>query len=789
MNPRAPLRSGISAPPALGQETPVLQDPIYYRPLPGNGAQQLRELVDIVLRGKWLILAAVLAVGVPVTVHTLLQPSLYSASSLLLVSKQDTGLANVLPSGATGALWRNERNLGNELLVLRQSEALADSVAHALLQYARIPGTGFVPTILQTEDGAPPTAQLVAARLQSGYVSASLEGRDVDAIRVSAVSTIPAEAALIADTYAEAFVRRTRESSRASATASRSFLEAQVERQSARLEGLDAQVRDYMTSEGAVDLDEASARVVEQLGTLEGQRDAVAVEAGLQRATIDQLERELSAIEPRLAEFVASGVQREIDAAQQRIAQVEGRLETIYNRNPALRTAAEVPADVQALRDEANGLRSRVAELSRRYLDEAVPVGVGGNSTAVERIASLRRQLVEARIALSGIEAKGAILGERIGEYEQELRAIPRQSIELAQMQRSRQATEQLYGALEEKLQEARVAEQSQLGYAEMVRSADVPSLPFSPNRRRSVLLGLLLGLGLGVGLAVLKTRLDHRIHRPDDLRDRGYPVVGTIPDMAPLIGQDFGGAATVTVDGRALDAHLVTALNPMAVASEAYRALRTSLQFSRPDVVVETVLVTSAGPGDGKSVTAANLAVVMAQAGRRTLLVDADLRRPTVHKKLGRSREPGLVQALFQDAPPDTDALATRMDNLFVLTAGAAAHNPSELLGSLAMRDLVTAFRGAFDVIVFDAPPVLAATDAVLLSTQCDATLLVVRAGVTEDFDLDHATEQLRAVGANVVGTVLNGFDVSKAYGYRYKYQYRYGGGYGYGTDTPSAS
>ena len=143
------------------------------------------------------------------------------------------------------------------------------------------------------------------------------------------------------------------------------------------------------------------------------------------------------------------------------------------------------------------------------------------------------------------------------------------------------------------------------------------------------------------------------------------------------------------------------------------------------PDVVIETVLVTSASPAEGKTVTASNLAVVMAQAGRRVLLVDADFRRPRIHKIFGMSREPGLVELLFQEESFDPERYATSIDDLYVISAGAHAPNPSELLGSKAMRHLIAGFRGSFDVIIFDAPPVLAATDAVLLSTQFAATIV----------------------------------------------------------------
>ena len=172
-----------------------------------------------------------------------------------------------------------------------------------------------------------------------------------------------------------------------------------------------------------------------------------------------------------------------------------------------------------------------------------------------------------------------------------------------------------------------------------------------------------------------------------------------------------------------------------------------------------------------------------MAQAGRRVLLVDADLRKPTAHKKFGTAREPGLVQHLFSDDVLDADGLLEPADDLRLLPAGRIAPNPSELLGSRRMRETVEAARERFDVVIFDAPPVLAATDAVLLSTQCDATLVVCRAGKTKDYELRSALDELAGVGAHVIGTVLNGFDVSKSYGYKYKYAYRYGSDYAYGS------
>ncbi|NNF58657.1 MAG: hypothetical protein HKN04_10485, partial [Rhodothermaceae bacterium] len=287
-----PARGSV-VPPSAIPESPVLHDPIYFAPGTASNGLQIRELFDLLLRGKWIILAALLAVAIPVTIYTMLQPSVYSAYSLLLVHKQDESLADVMPGGVSASFWRSERNLGNELLVLRQSEALADSAARVLMQFPRIPSTGETPTILQVPEGEELTPEYVGARLQGGYVVANMEGADVDAIRVTAVSTIPAEAAMIADIYANAFVKRTRESSRAATSASREFLEEQLQTQAQRLDELDGAVRDFMMSEGAVDLDEASRRLVNQVAELQGRRDEALIDIRMKQATIGQLETEL----------------------------------------------------------------------------------------------------------------------------------------------------------------------------------------------------------------------------------------------------------------------------------------------------------------------------------------------------------------------------------------------------------------------------------------------------------------------------------------------------------------
>ena len=746
----------------------------------------LRELIDLLLRGKWILLAGVLALLVPTLIYNAVQPSVYRSTATLLIEKERSALQGVLPTAE--AFVQSGDDLANEILLLRESLPLAEAAAERLLQTRRAPGSDAPLTILEPlDDGSAPTVRDVALRLQKDYVSAASDD-EATAVRVSAQSVDPAEAELIANVYSDAFVNLTLQQSRTGITRSREFLGERVEDQGEELRRRDAAVQEFLESEGAIGLDIETEETVRSIGELQGQLGAVDVEAQTARARLATLQAELGRLEPVLSQRLGSGLDADLESAQERVQEIEGRLEAIYTRTPEYRAApSSADPELGRLRGQLEQARGRVRAVADQLARQSIASGSGPGEQGAgfTRVAELRTQITEARVALSEAEARRAQLAGQLGRAEAELDDVPAQSVTLAQLERDRQAAEALYGALQTNYQEAQVAEQSQIGIGRVIRPAFASDDPVAPNRVRNALLALFVGLGLGGLVAVAKVRLDHRIHVPDDVTALGYPLVATVPDTDDLIRRDFGGAETVDVGGREIDAHVVTLLNPMATASESYRGLRTAVQFSRPDVVVQTILVTSANPSEGKSTTSVNLAVALAQAGRRVLLVDADLRKPSVHRKLGLAREPGLVQQLFDGADLDPAAIPMVADNLQVLAAGQTVPNPSELIGSKRMRDVIDRMREAFDVIVFDAPPVLAATDAVLLSTQCDATVMVCKAGSTKDYELEEAYDALREVGASVIGTVLNGFDVSQAHGYKYKYAYRYGNDYAYGADA----
>lgn len=215
----------------------------------------------------------------------------------------------------------------------------------------------------------------------------------------------------------------------------------------------------------------------------------------------------------------------------------------------------------------------------------------------------------------------------------------------------------------------------------------------------------------------------------------------------------------------------LITVENPKAIVSEQFRTLRTNINFSNPDKVLKTILVTSSSPGEGKSTTSANVASVYAQEGKRVLLVDGDMRKPTVHHTFGLKNTKGLSNVLTRQVSIEEAIQPSTLDNLSIMTSGPIPPNPAELLASKSMEQLIGELTAQYDFIIFDAPPILSVTDSQILSNRCDGTVLVVKAGEAEKAMVQKAKESLVASQANILGVVLNNFVLAKDNYYYYQY------------------
>jgi capsular exopolysaccharide synthesis family protein len=315
---------------------------------------------------------------------------------------------------------------------------------------------------------------------------------------------------------------------------------------------------------------------------------------------------------------------------------------------------------------------------------------------------------------------------------------------------------------LKEQLAQTQVSGAVNSGGVALVTPAQAPVFPSSPKPTQDALLGLAAGLALGLGAGFLRDSLDDRLSSKETTEHAGgVPVLSLVP--------------LVTSWRRRQRALVVSVTDPTSPAAESYRSLRTSLQFTRQERQLRSIVITSPAASEGKTSTLANLGVVFAQAGERVVLVSCDLRRPRLGQFYGMDEQTGLTSVLLGECTLD-DAVkpVAGHDRLFVLPAGPVPPNPAELLGGYRAQEIFGALATRFDLVLIDSPPVLPVTDAVVLSQHADATLLVVAAGQTRRADLRRAAEKLEQVSATVLGIVLN--QVTKETGYSSGYGYRYG-------------
>ncbi|MDQ0689826.1 capsular exopolysaccharide synthesis family protein [Arthrobacter sp. W4I7] len=288
-----------------------------------------------------------------------------------------------------------------------------------------------------------------------------------------------------------------------------------------------------------------------------------------------------------------------------------------------------------------------------------------------------------------------------------------------------------------------------------IIKPAVAPDAPSGPNTRLNLLLGLVVGLAMGIGLSALRSLMDTRIRGEADMRN--------ITD-APLLGG-------ISFDAEATKKPLLTQVPPQSPRAESFRQLRTNLQFANVSGHAKTVLITSSLPGEGKSTTATNLAIALAQAGESVCLIDADLRRPMVGDYLGIDPSAGLTTALVGLADLNDLLQPWGDDNLFVLASGRIPPNPSELLGSPEMKELIMRLEQAFDTIIIDAPPLLPVTDAAVLSQHVGGVVLVVGTQKLKHQDLTKSMAALQLVGSNLLGVVLNRLPAKGPDAYSYSY------------------
>ncbi|KPJ49944.1 hypothetical protein AMJ40_04310, partial [candidate division TA06 bacterium DG_26] len=615
----------------------------------------VHEYLGVLFKRKRIVLLLLCVVFASTAIFTFTAPNVYRATTTLIVESGDERTDFPFIASPLG------RNLLQNYCQLLRSKTLAERVVERLRE------SDPTLSILRAQN---PADELVEHAISVSPI------RETDLIKVSAEARSDEEAVLIADAIAEEFVEQQLSVARGEFTEQRRFLEEQLPLVEERLAKSEEELKKFKESNRLVSLSEETREQTKQLlefdllyGQTEIEYDATASPFVL------QLRKELVNLETDYSLFLVQGLSSE---------------------HPKL----------LALKKSINEVKGKLREETQKILNQNLPV-----SDPLSFSHELADKILALEVEVVALQAKKDALSRIREQFSTRLRSMPQKELQLARLEREYEINAHTYGMLMEKYEEVKIVEAGKMANVRIVDRATLPESPVKPKKRLNLALGLLIGLGLGIGAAFLLEYVDTSIRSPTEVEKLvGLPVLGAIPKVKTRAKKDQVSK---------IASHLITHQVPKSPISETFRTIRTNLQFINPDSPLRTILVTSAMPAEGKTTVAANLAIVLAQLGAKTVLVDSDLRKPVIQKLFGVDSNQGLTDVLTGKVGLQSVILPTEIETLKVLPSGAVPPNPSELLGSKRMKSVIQRLSEDFDYVVFDSPPTIPVTDAAVLGSE----------------------------------------------------------------------
>ena len=713
------------------------------------------------IRNNLLIVSIIVGVSLAASIfYAYTQLNIYEATASLKITKPQSNILSTSFTPDAGD-FSSDRFIANEIEIIK-SYTVRKRTAQKLITFFQNDSSynkskysiiyDNKENRLHDPDGKILNADELAETL--GKIVSVQQKRGLDFVEISTESPSTYEAALITNVYSNEYKQYNLESTRGQLTNVREFLEKQSSDKLNDLKRAEDQLSKFQEKGGIISLDAQSQNLIQQLTSLEAQRDATKIDIKSSQTELETLKSELNNQSPKVAQYMESlASEAYIKELQDNIARLQVNRDLVKsNKNNV---------DNNLLNNDYNGEINRLKKILNDKIKSLKSDEPGGSP---EIIKELSRKILDAQIKIKSYKITLDELNIVVQNYEAKFNTLPATAIEYARFERQREASEKLYSLVEEKYQEALVNEQSKPGNVQIIDNARPPVFPSKPNRILIILTGLLLGCVIALGFVFVNNYFDNTIKTAEDIERRNINLLAWIPVIEGL-----GTNGNKNFE-------FIVAQKPDSIPSEAFRALRTRVQFSKIGKdALKTILITSPAPNEGKTTIAINLAGTFAQSNKKTLIIDSDLRKPRIHSVFKESRSPGLIDYLFEKATLDEVIRPTYLENLFYIPTGTIPPNPSEMLESGPMQTFLNEMRKKFDIIILDSAPVIAVTDSEILSRKVDATILVTTAEVTEVDLMEKAVQLIKNEHSSFIGVVLNKFSYRPGYGSYYKYYYYY--------------
>ncbi len=699
-------------------------------------AEESINLIDYwhtLLRRKWTVIGFFI-VTLAVTVTSLyLTSRVYRATVLLKIEPESENKGRKLDEAMGDASYIYDPEFYQTQYELLRSRTLAERVVESL-NLDSGDDEDAASDEASGEDAAVATAKRHAVLVSRIRGKTFVEPvRNSKLIKLHFDSTDPQKAALIANALADTYIKSSLERRYNASADAKNFLEQRIVQVKAKLEDAEHKLYAHAREQGIINID---TKENQSLLTAQLQEKTQALaEAERQRLTAESIFRESRNNDGHGSSKILA------DPLLQKLKENKAKLELTYQEKISL-FKPDYPVMVQ-LQEQINQI----------------------NAEIVAEINSLRSALeADYQLALN----KENMLKADVANLKEEVMKRQDAGSDYNILKREVETSRALYDGILQRLKEIGVASGISTNNIAVIDPAEIPLTPYKPNVKLYLLLGAFLGLLGGVGLAFLFERLDDTVKLPEDLERQRLATLGLIP----LAKSDKHNAEEVPL-------HLISHFDPRSSTAEAYRSLRTALMFSTSAGAPKVLHLTSSAQGEGKSTSAINLAIGFTQLGQRVLLVDGDMRRPSLHRMLTIDNARGLSHYLSGEARPAEISHPAGVPNLFVIPAGPLPPNPGELLASARMVELVALAAEKFDRVIIDGPPVLGLADALILCNIAQHTIMVVAAGKTTRSHLGSSLKRLQGARANLLGGLLTMINQQAGgYSYYHNYSYDYHGG-----------
>jgi succinoglycan biosynthesis transport protein ExoP len=685
----------------------------------------LREYLRVVLKRRYTVFTFFLIVFVVVLIGTLSSTPVYQASTKVLIERVEPYNFTMM----NPYVMPYEPEFYETQYQLIKSTSLTQKVVKMLSLENTYESYFRGQKISATAEKS--KADILAEIISAGIVVTPVKNSRI--VTVSFLSTNPEFAALVANSLAKAYIEEILEMRMSSSRYSIEWMTQKAEEEKKKLEASEKALQDYMKANDIVTVQDKVALTPEKLNELNG-------------------------------ELIKSETKRK-------------ELETLYNKvmsvSSNMKDAETIPAiasdtTVQSLRSDILKAEQNIEDLSKKYGRKHPSMIRAQEELRVlrqKREQEIRRVIGSVRNEYELARSNETNLRKMLASTKAEAMNLSEKYVEYGVLSRAAETNRQLYDALMKRIKEQSVTEQIQTVNVWVVDKAEKPASPVRPRKAFNIMLGLILGLFGGVGLAFFIEYLDNTIKSPEETEAKlGVPVLGVIPILES--GEE--------------NIEEIILKEPQSVYAESYKPIRTAIMLSSANNPPRNILITSMGPEEGKTSTAVNLAVTVARSGYSVLLVDADLRKPRIHTIFRLNNLSGLSTYLA-GASPDIETIFKRpLTNLSVIPSGPVPPNPSELLGSTRMSELIGSLSEKFDILIWDSPPLMTVTDSLILSKFLDGTIIIAKSGKTTYEIVGRGLRSLRGrretdMESRVLGIVINAFDTKKGDQYYYYQYYNY--------------